>query len=144
MVLILIMFGALGKLLIRTNISPSLKQLCQNKKKDNKVELIAKLVEQAKIIASNYEVTDGPDSDGEMFTRPARLSDNFVGPYPNEQAATAANGGAYPPDMSVLVKARKGGADYIYSVLLGYDEPPAGMTLDDGVYYNTYMAGNII
>ena len=101
-------------------------------------------VEQAKIIASNYEVTDGPDSDGEMFTRPARLSDNFVGPYPNEQAATAANGGAYPPDMSVLVKARKGGADYIYSVLLGYDEPPAGITLDDGVYYNTYMAGNKI
>ena len=89
-------------------------------------------VEQAKVIASNYEVTDGPNSDGEMFTRPARLSDNFVGTYPNEQAATAANGGAYPPDMSVLVKARKGGADYIYSVLLGYDEPPAGMMLDDG------------
>ncbi len=101
-------------------------------------------VEQAKIIASNYEITDGPDSDGEMFTRPARLSDNFVGPYPNEQAATAANGGAYPPDMSVLVKARKGGADYIYSVLLGYEEKPAEMILDDGVYYNKYMAGNKI
>ena len=100
--------------------------------------------EQAKAIASNFEVTDGPNSDGEMFTRPARLSDNFVGPYPNVQAATAANGGAYPPDMSVLVKARKGGADYIYSVLLGYDEPPAGMILDDGVYYNAYMAGNKI
>ena len=70
-------------------------------------------VEQAKIIASQFEVTDGPNNDGEMFTRPARLSDKFVGPYVNEQAATAANGGAYPPDMSVLVKARKGGADYI-------------------------------
>ena len=56
----------------------------------------------------------------------------------------AANGGAYPPDMSVLVKARKGGADYIYSVLLGYVEKPAGMILDDGVYYNKYMAGNKI
>ena len=56
-----------------------------------------------------------------MFTRPGRPSDKFVSPYPNIQAATAANGGAYPPDMSVLVKARKGGADYIYAVLMGYD-----------------------
>ena len=64
-----------------------------------------------------------------MFTRPARLSDNFVGPYSNEKEAAAANGGAYPPDMSVLVKARKGGADYIYSVLLGYDDPPEGISL---------------
>ena len=79
-----------------------------------------------------------------MFTRVARLSDNFVGPYENIQAATAANGGAYPPDMSVLVKARKGGADYIYSLLLGYEEAPEGISLDDGVYYNKYMAGNKI
>ena len=60
------------------------------------------------------------------------------------QAAEAANGGAYPPDMSVLIKARSGGADYIYSLLLGYDDPPAGITLDDGVYYNKYMYGNKI
>ena len=100
--------------------------------------------QQAKIIASQFEVTDGPNSDGEMFTRPARLSDKFVGPYANDQAATAANGGAYPPDMSVLVKARKGGADYIYSLLLGYEEAPEGISLDDGVYYNKYMAGNKI
>ena len=100
--------------------------------------------QQAKIIASQFEVTDGPNSDGEMFERPARLSDKFVGPYPNDQAATAANGGAYPPDMSVLVKARKGGADYIYSVLMGYEDPPSGITLDDGVYYNKYMPGNKI
>ncbi len=100
--------------------------------------------EQAKIIASNFEVVDGPDDTGEMFTRPARLSDNFVGPDPNEKAAAAANGGAYPPDMSVLVKARKGGADYIYSVLLGYEDPPVDINLDEGVYYNTYMSGNKI
>ena len=100
--------------------------------------------EQAKIIASQFEVIDGPNNDGEMFNRPARLSDNFVGPYPNDQAATAANGGAYPPDMSVLVKARKGGADYIYSLLLGYEDPPEGISLDDGVYYNKYTAGNKI
>ena len=86
----------------------------------------------------------GPDSQGEMFTRPGKPSDKFKSPYPNVQAATAANGGAYPPDMSVLVKARKGGANYIYSVLVGYEDPPPGVTLDDGVYYNKYMAGNKI
>ena len=101
-------------------------------------------VEQGKIIASQFEVTDGPNNDGEMFTRPARLSDKFVGPYANEQAATAANGGAYPPDMSVLVKAREGGADYIYSILMGYEDAPEGVSLDDGVYYNKYMSGNKI
>ena len=82
--------------------------------------------------------------DGDMFTRPARPADNFVSPYPNEKAAIAANGGAYPPDMSVLVKARSGGADYVYSVLLGYEDPPSGIILDDGVYYNKYMYGNAI
>ena len=101
-------------------------------------------VEQAKIIASQFEVEDGPNSDGDMFTRPARLSDKFVSPYPNDEAAKAANGGAYPPDMSVLVKARKGGANYIYSLLLGYEDPPPSVSLDDGVYYNVYMSGNKI
>ena len=101
-------------------------------------------LEQVKAIAANFEVTDGPDGNGEMFTRPGRPSDRFVSPYPNIQAATAANGGAYPPDMSVLVKARKGGADYIYSVLMGYEEPPADIKLDDGVYYNKYMEGKKI
>ena len=100
--------------------------------------------EEAKAIASNFEVTDGPDSTGEMFTRPARLSDKFVMPYANDEEAKSANGGAYPPDMSVLVKARKGGADYIYSLLLGYDDPPSDIKLDDGVYYNKYMYGNKI
>jgi len=100
--------------------------------------------EQAKAIAANFEVLDGPNSDGEMFTRPAKLSDKFVMPYENEKAAQAANGGAYPPDMSVLAKARSGGVDYIYSVLLGYEDPPAGVILDDGVYYNKYMYGNNI
>jgi ubiquinol-cytochrome c reductase cytochrome c1 subunit len=79
-----------------------------------------------------------------MFFRQGKPSDKFKSPYPNEQAATAANGGAYPPDMSVLVKARKGGANYIYSVLVGYEDPPLGVKLDDGVYYNKYMVGNKI
>jgi ubiquinol-cytochrome c reductase cytochrome c1 subunit len=99
---------------------------------------------QVKLIAASFDVTDGPNADGEMFSRPARLSDKFPMPYPNEKAAQAANGGAYPPDMSVLAKARKGGVDYLYSVLLGYEDPPAGVTLDEGVYYNKFMYGNKI
>ena len=101
-------------------------------------------VEQAKAIAASFEVKDGPNADGEMFMRPGRLSDKFVMPYENEKAAQAANGGAYPPDMTVLVKARGGGVDYIYSLLQGYEDPPVGVSLDDGVYYNKFMYGNKI
>ena len=101
-------------------------------------------VEQAKAIAASFEVKDGPNADGEMFTRPGKLSDKFVMPYENVKAAQAANGGAYPPDMSVLVKARGGGANYIYSLLQGYEDPPIGITLDEGVHYNKYMYGNKI
>ena len=100
--------------------------------------------QEVKAIAASFEIEDGPDSQGEMFTRPGKPSDKFKSPYPNVQAAAAANGGAYPPDMSVLVKARKGGANYIYSVLVGYEDPPPGVNLDDGVYYNKYMYGNKI
>ena len=101
-------------------------------------------VAQAKAIAASFEVTDGPNVDGEMFQRPGKLSDKFVMPYENVKAAEAANGCAYPPDMSVLVKARGGGVDYIYSLLQGYEEAPSGITLDDGVHYNKYMYGNKI
>ena len=101
-------------------------------------------LDEVKSIAASFEVQDGPDSQGEMFTRPGRPSDKFVSPYPNMNASMAANGGAYPPDMSVLVKARSGGANYIYSVLMGYEEKPEGLIIDDGVYYNKYMSGNKI
>jgi len=101
-------------------------------------------IEEVKAIAAQFEVTDGPNEDGEMFTRPGRPSDKFVSPFSNVKAAAAANGGAYPPDMSVLAKARKGGAAYIYSLLMGYEEAPAGYELDDGVYYNKYMPGQKI
>ena len=100
--------------------------------------------DQAKAIAASFEVKDGPNADGEMFTRPGKLSDKFVMPYENVKAAQAANGGAYPPDMSVLVKARGGGVDYIYSLLQGYEDPPLGVTLDEGVHYNKFMYGNKI
>ena len=100
--------------------------------------------EQGKVIAASFDVTDGPNADGEMFIRPGKLSDKFVMPYENTKAAQAANGGAYPPDMSVLIKARGGGANYIYSLLQGYEDPPIGTTLDEGVHYNKYMYGNKI
>ena len=99
---------------------------------------------EVKAIAASFEVTDGPNADGEMFLRPAKLSDKFVKPYDNVKAAEAANGGAYPPDMSVLVKARSGGVDYIYSLLQGYEDAPYGVVLDEGVHYNKYMYGNKI
>jgi len=101
-------------------------------------------LEEVKAIAASFEVLDGPDNQGEMFTRPGRPSDRFVSPYPNVNASMSANGGAYPPDMSVLVKARTGGANYIYSILMGYEEAPANFDLEDGVYYNKYMSGNKI
>ena len=101
-------------------------------------------LDEVKAIAASFEVQDGPDSQGEMFIRPGRPSDKFVSPYPNMNASMAANGGAYPPDMSVLVKARSGGANYIYSVLMGYEEKPEDLIIDDGVYYNKYMSGNKI
>ena len=100
--------------------------------------------EAVKAIAASFEVKDGPNADGEMFIRPGKPSDKFVMPYDNNKAAEAANGGAYPPDMSVLVKARSGGVDYIYSLLQGYEDAPSGMILDEGVHYNKYMYGNKI
>jgi len=87
--------------------------------------------QEVKAIAASIEIEDGPDSQGEMFTRAGRPADKFKSPYPNVNASIAANGGAYPPDMSVLVKARPGGSNYIYSVLMGYEDPPSGMNLDD-------------
>jgi ubiquinol-cytochrome c reductase cytochrome c1 subunit len=112
---------------------------------------------QVKALAANYEVQDGPNDDGEMFTRPAVPSDAFPSPYPNSQAAAAANNGAAPPDMSLLAKARgvtrgfptfifdiftqyqEGGPDYIYSLITGYQEPPAGVEVPAGTHYNPYF-----
>tara|TARA_B100000427_G_scaffold14397_1_gene11373 strand:- start:542 stop:1306 length:765 start_codon:yes stop_codon:yes gene_type:complete len=100
--------------------------------------------EQAKAMAAMFEVEDGPNEDGEMYMRPAILSDYFVSPWENKQQARVANGGAYPPDLSVIVKAREGGADYIYSLLIGYEDPPSDMEIDEGVYYNIYAKGEKI
>lgn len=99
---------------------------------------------QIKNIASNYNVTDGPNDEGEMFERPARPSDHFVGPYPNDQAAKASNNGAMPPDLSLIAKARHGGANYIHAILTGYEEAPADHTLMNGQHWNKYMPGHVI
>ena len=101
--------------------------------------------DQIKAIAAEVEVTDGPNDEGEMFQRPARPSDRFVKPFANDNAARAANNGALPPDLSLMVKARKGGADYLHALLTGYkEEPPAGIKLSEGMNYNLYFPGNQI
>ena len=100
--------------------------------------------DEIKAVAATVEVTDGPNDQGEMFQRPGRPSDKFKSPFANENAARAANGGAYPPDLSLMIKARKGGADYLYALLTGYKEPPAGFTLNEGMFYNTYFPGHQI
>ena len=99
---------------------------------------------EIKAIAADVQVPDGPNDEGEMFERPGKPSDHFKAPYANIQAAKYANGGAYPPDMSLLVKAREGGPDYIYGILTGYTEAPAGKELLDGQHWNTAMHGNTI
>ena len=89
-------------------------------------------------------VTDGPNDDGEMFERPALPSDKIVGPYQNEKAARAANNGAYPPDFSLITKARHDGPNYIYSLLTGYSEAPEEFPSVEGKYYNPYFEGRQI
>ena len=100
--------------------------------------------DEVKAIAAKYQVQDGPDDSGEMFERAARPSDVIPPPFPNANAARAANGGALPPDLSLISKAREDGDNYIYSVLTGYADPPAGEELAPGQYYNTYFPGHKI
>ena len=92
--------------------------------------------DEIKAIAAQKEVTDGPNDQGEMYKRPARPYDNFVAPYPNEQAARAALNGALPPDLSLIVKAREGGEDYVYSLLTGYKDAPKDFKLSSGMQYD--------
>ena len=99
---------------------------------------------QIKAIAAEYEVTDGPNDEGDMFTRTARPSDGFPMPYENDKQARYANNGALPPDLSLMAKARVGGADYIYALMTGYEEAPEGETLGNGQHWNKYMPGHKI
>jgi cytochrome c1 len=117
---------------------------------------------QAAAIAATFQVTDGPNDQGQMFQRPGKISDYFPPPFPNDQAARAALGGGLPPDMSTLAKARgyergfpwfifeaftqyqEGGPDYIHAILNGYTDPPAGFVLPPGAHYNKYFPGHAI
>ncbi|MBM3522960.1 MAG: cytochrome c1 [Alphaproteobacteria bacterium] len=109
--------------------------------------------DEIKAIAAEYKVMDGPNDRGEMFERNARPADRFHKPFPNEQAARAANNGAYPVDLSLIVEARKNGANYLAGLLSGYrDKPPAGLKNADGsefkmmegMHYNEYFPGHQI
>jgi ubiquinol-cytochrome c reductase cytochrome c1 subunit len=100
--------------------------------------------DQVKEIAARRQVIDGPDDEGQMFERPAEPIDRFVSPFPNEQAARLANNGAYPPDLSLIVKARFGGADYLYALMTGYQDAPADVEVPQGMYYNAYFPGHLI
>jgi ubiquinol-cytochrome c reductase cytochrome b/c1 subunit len=117
---------------------------------------------QAQAVAAEYKIKDGPNDQGEMFERPGRLADYFPAPFPNEQAARASNGGALPPDMSVLAKARtyergfptflfdalpflqyqEHGVDYIAAILKGYEQKPADMQMAPGMMYNKFFPGH--
>jgi ubiquinol-cytochrome c reductase cytochrome c1 subunit len=116
---------------------------------------------EVRALAAEYQVTDGPNDKGEMFQRPAKPSDMFPAPFANEEAAAAANGGAAPPDLSVIAKARgisrgvwwgllnfftvyqEAGPDYIHALLTGFTDPPPGVTVPEGTYYNPYFANGI-
>jgi ubiquinol-cytochrome c reductase cytochrome b/c1 subunit len=118
---------------------------------------------QVAALASEYKIKDGPNDQGEMFERPGRPADYFPAPFPNEQAARAANGGGLPPDLSLITKARsyergfpffiidfftqfqEQGPNYVSAILQGFeDKPPAGVTIPDGSYYNKYFPGHAI
>jgi ubiquinol-cytochrome c reductase cytochrome c1 subunit len=99
---------------------------------------------EVRAIAATVQVTDGPNDEGQMFERPGRPSDRFRSPFTNENAARAANNGAYPPDLSVITKAREHGADYIHALLIGYSDPPEDFQLMEGMNYNKYFAGRQI
>jgi ubiquinol-cytochrome c reductase cytochrome c1 subunit len=108
------------------------------------LEALGYTPDQIKAIAASYQVTDGPNDQGQMYQRPGRPSDPIPGPFPNDAAARAANGGALPPDLSMIVKAREGGPDYVYALMNGFTPAPSGVTVAPGKYYNEYFSGQLI
>jgi ubiquinol-cytochrome c reductase cytochrome c1 subunit len=98
--------------------------------------------EQVKAIAASATVPGGTDDSGQPVERPALPSDHFRSPFANDKAARAANGGALPPDQSLIVKARENGSDYVYALLTGYRDAPEGVKIGEGQYYNLYFPGN--
>ena len=99
---------------------------------------------EVKAIAAGYKITDGPNEFGEMFERQGLPSDNFPSPFPNDKAARAAMGGALPPDLSLITKARPNGANYLYALMTGYVEPPEDFDSSGGLSYNAYFPNSEI
>jgi ubiquinol-cytochrome c reductase cytochrome c1 subunit len=99
---------------------------------------------EIKALAATYTVKDGPNDEGEMFDRPGKPADRFPSTYANEQAARAANNGAYPPDLSLIIKARPDGANYLHSLLTGYQQAPAHLPVPEGMHYNPYFPGQML
>lgn len=100
--------------------------------------------DQVKVIAAEFTVEDGPNDEGDMFERPGLPKDRFVSPFANDNAARSSNGGALPPDLSVIAKARAYGPDYLYALLSGYGEAPTGLEIPDGMNYNKAYPGHLI
>jgi len=100
--------------------------------------------EQAKALAASYQIKDGPNDTGEFFERPGRLTDKYPRPYPNDAFARFANNGALPPDLSCIIKGRKDGLNYVFSLLTGYRDAPFGIKVREGMSYNPYFAGGLI
>ena len=96
--------------------------------------------DEADALASSYQITDGPNDEGEMFEREGKMFDYFPSPYPNDEAAKVSNNGALPPDLSLITKARPDGANYVYSLLTGYSEAPEGFDVIEGLHYNPYFS----
>lgn len=105
---------------------------------------VSHTVKQAKAEAQSIQVEDGPNDKGDMFMRPGKLSDKLPMPFKNNEAAKAANNGALPPDLTFMALARSHGANYIFSLLTGYEDPPEGVKLDENIHYNPFMAGGKI
>ena len=100
--------------------------------------------EEVKALAAESDYIDGPNDVGDMYERPGKLTDLLPNPYANEAAARAANGGARPPDLSLITKGRIGYEDYIFALLTGYKDPPTGVTIREGLHYNPYFPGGAI
>lgn len=105
---------------------------------------VAYTEDEVKAMAADVDFEDGPNDKGEMFERPGTLTDHIPRPYPNEQAARAANSGAYPTDLSLIVKGRPGAEDYLFALLTGYKDAPAGVDVKEGMSYNPYFYGSQI
>ena len=96
---------------------------------------------EVKALASSYQIADGPNDDGDMFQRAGKASDYFPSPFANDNAARSAHNGAVPPDLSLIIKARHDGANYVFSLLTGYETAPADVHLSEGQHYNPYFPG---